>query len=74
MQSFRSNKALQLILIPQQTPQGTVELKSFREKNQNSDLASILLAWDKERKDYFITTLSSFAYILCGEEGTEAGD
>lgn len=53
-------------------------MKSFREKTQNSDLANTLLAFDKERKEYCITTLSSFTYILSGEEvsreETEAAD
>lgn len=42
-----------------QTPQGTFELKSFMKKIQNSDLASILLGSGKDRKEYFITMLSS---------------
>lgn len=53
-------------------------MKSFRKKIQNSDLVNILLAFDKERKEYFITMLSSFTYVLSGEEvsreETEATD
>lgn len=71
---FQSNEVFQLILLQLQTPQGTFELKSFKKKNiQNSDLVKILLAFDKERKEYFITMLSSFTYILSGEvSGEEA--
>lgn len=73
---FQKQQSFQLVLISLKTSQGTFELKFLERSIRNSDLVNLLLAFDKERKEYSITVLSSrhlYSFWGDSEQGGSRG-
>lgn len=66
--SFKSNKAFSWYLFHGRHLKEPLNWSSLGRNIQNSDLSNLLLAFDKERKEYSITMLSSITYVLSGEK------
>lgn len=68
---FQKQQSFQLVLISLKTPQGTFELKFLGRRIQNADLVNLLLAFEKERKEYSILPCSHpVTSVLSGETGS----
>lgn len=78
MWSFKGDKAFSWYSFHWRHLKEPLNWSSLGRIIQNSDLVNLLLAFDKERKEYSITMLSSVTYILSGvkasREETEVVD